>query len=126
MTLPQETVRRRTVALVACTLMLMISACGDGGDGNLAISSPLLIFAAWAAIGIWINRIPNIRETAKKYPLSTHLLVMVAPVRVWAHRTYKEDVETLATFRNRFLIGVGCGITVSLLVRFLAVRFLSS
>lgn len=93
---------------------------------NLVISLPLLIVAVWAAIGIWINRIPNIRETAKKYPLRTHLLVLVAPVEIWAHRTCKEDIETLTTFRNRFLIGVGCGITVSLLVRFLAVRFLSS
>lgn len=93
---------------------------------NLIISSPLLIFAVWAAIGIWINCIPDIKKTAKKYPLRTHLLVVFAPVRIWVHRTRTEDIETLTTFRNRFLIGLGSGIIVTLLVRFLTASCLSS
>lgn len=92
---------------------------------NMAIYSPLLIFAAWAVLGIWINRIPNVRAVANKYSLRTHFLILVTPVTYWAGRTSPEDVETLAALRKRFVVGLICGISVTLLVRFLAVRFLT-
>jgi hypothetical protein len=93
---------------------------------NLAICSPLLIFAVWAVFGIWINRIPNVREKARNYSLRTHFLILVTPVRVWARRTSPEDVETLAALQKRFLLGLVCGISVTLLIRYLAVRFLTT
>lgn len=93
---------------------------------NLAICSPLLILAVWTVLGIWISRIPNIGERARRYPLRTHFLILVTPVKVWARRTSPQDIEALAALRKRFLLALVCGISVTLLVRFLAVRLLTA